>query len=126
MSWKKNISGPIEWIKLSISELLLIIERELEVRPHDRVGLVFSNSNDISFDFCISFRPFAQYSTESILFEIEKVILSNMSFFTDDDLVINVDHVRMPVGYGNPRRNHIGKTQICVIRYIKDRCFHLY
>lgn len=100
-----NIS---EWIRLCIAELLSIAESELNIEPQDRVGIIFNNTNHTRVDFCISFRPFSQYSTESILFEIERVIQSNQLFFTDDNLLINIDHVRIPVGYG--RRSHIGKS----------------
>lgn len=98
-----------EWLVKWISELLLIIEHELGIQPHDRVGTIFSNSNHAKVDFSLSFRPFSQYSTDSILFELEKVIQSNTEFCSDNNLVINVDHVRVPVGYGNPPRYHIGK-----------------
>lgn len=97
-----------QWIKLCINELLQIIEESLQIQPQDRVGIVFTNTNNARVDFSLSFRPFCQYSTDSILFEIENVIQSNSLFFTDDNLIINIDHVRVPVGYG--RNNHIGKS----------------
>lgn len=103
-------SDIIEWLGKCISELLLIVEHELRIQPHDRVGIIFSNSNHAKVDFSLSFRPFSQYSTDSILFELEKVIQSNTEFFSDDNLVINVDHVRVPVGCGNKPRYHIGKS----------------
>lgn len=103
-----TINSISEWIKLCINELLFIIKRELEIEPQDRVGIIFTNTNNIRVDFSISFRPFSQYTSDTILFEIEKVIQSNTRFFTDDNLIINIDHVRIPVGYGH--RFHIGKS----------------
>lgn len=96
-----------EWIRLCIEELLIIMQTELNIQQQDRVGIIFNNTNNARADFSISFRPFSQYSAESILFEIEKIIQSNMLFFTDDNLIVNIDHVRVPIGYG---RSHIGKS----------------
>lgn len=96
-------SNIAEWAKLCIDDLLLIIQRELYINRHERVGLIFSNTNNTRVDFSISYRPFSQYDTESILSELEKVIQSNTTFFTDDNLIINIDHVRIPVGYGQRR-----------------------
>lgn len=97
-----------EWLMLCIAELLSIMETELSIEPQDKVGIVFNNTNNTRADFFISFRPFSQYSNESILFELDKILQSNTLFFTDDNLIINIDHVKIPVGYG--RRSHIGKA----------------
>ena len=96
------------WVKLCVADLLKIMEDELEIQPQDRVGIIFSNTNNARVDFSISFRPFSQYSTDTIFTELERVVQSNTLFFTDDNLIIHVDHVKMPIGYG--RRSHIGKT----------------
>lgn len=98
-----------KWLWLCITELLSIMESDLSIEPQDRVGIIFTNTNNTKADFSISFRPFSQYSAESILYELDKVIQSNTLFFTDDNLVVNVDHVKIPVGYGQ-RRTHIGKS----------------
>lgn len=98
-----------EWLEKCISELLSIASSELEIEPQDRVGLVFTNTNNVRAHFSISFRRFDQYSPEVILAALEKVIQSNTAFFVDDNLVVNIDHVKIPVGFG--RRTHIGKTR---------------
>lgn len=97
-----------DWLMQCFSELLSLVEEELNIEPQDKVGIVFNNTNNTRADFCISFRPFSQYSPELILFAIEKLIQSNTLFFTDDNLIINIDHAKIPVGYGI--RSHIGKS----------------
>lgn len=103
-----NMTKIMQWLHQCFVEVLNIIEIELEIQPHDRVGLVFNNTNNVKSDFSLSFRPFNQYSADSILSEIEHVIQSNSKFFIDDNLIIKIDHVRIPVGFG--RRSHIGKS----------------
>lgn len=71
----------VHWLKHCIDNLLIIIENELAIQPHDRVGINFNNTNNCRADFSLSFRPFNQYSTHSILNELEKVIQSNSLFF---------------------------------------------
>lgn len=88
--------------------MLFIVSDELNIEPQDRVGIIFSNTNHTKVDFYITFRPFSQYSTDSILYQIERVVQSNTLFFADDNLIINIDHVKIPVGYAS--RSHIGKS----------------
>lgn len=97
-------------MKKCIDELLNNLKNDLKIEPHDRVGLVFTNTNNIKINFSIniSFRPFNQYAPEVVLQELENIIQSNSKFFIDDNLIINVDHVKVPVGYG--RRTYIGKS----------------
>lgn len=59
-----------EWLRLCIDELLSIMQCELNIQPQDRIGIMFTKTNNVRADFSTSFRPFSQYSTESILFEI--------------------------------------------------------
>lgn len=40
-----------EWLKRCISELLSIAEEELQIQPQHRVGLVFTNTNNVKADF---------------------------------------------------------------------------
>lgn len=48
-------------------------------------------------------------SIKAVILEgLEKVVQSNTRFFIDDNLVVKVDHVRIPIGYGY--RHHVGKT----------------
>lgn len=104
-----TISNFYDWITSCIEELLAIAQRELQIEPQDKVGIIFTNTNHTKVDFSITFRPFNQNSTDLILFQIDKVIQSNTLFFADDNLVINFDHARIPVGYGQ-RRTHTGKN----------------
>lgn len=97
------------WIHTGVSELLSIAAVELEIEPQDRVGLVFTNTNHTKAHFSISFRRFDQYNADVILNALEYVLQSNSAFFVDDNLVVNIDHCKIPVGFG--RRAHIGKTR---------------
>lgn len=103
-----TIADITEWLRLCMTELLLIIEEALDIEPQDKVCMVLNNTNMVKADFCISFRPFSQFSVDSILCAIDKLVQSNMYFFTDNNLIVKIDHVKIPVGYG--RSSHIGKT----------------
>lgn len=97
-----------QWMRACIFELLPTIGQSLHIHPADRVGINFANSEDDNLNFAFSFRRYDQYTPDVILNGLEKVLQSNMRFFLDDCLVVKVDHVAMPVGYGS--RTHIGKT----------------
>lgn len=97
------------WLKNCFAELLSMAAFELKIDPQDRVGFVFTNMSHARAHFSISFRRFDQYNSDVILNALEKIMQSNMRFFADDDLVVNIDHVRIPVGFG--RRVHVGKTR---------------
>lgn len=96
------------WLKKCLSELLKLVEKELNISPLDRVGLVFTNANNVQINFSISFRPFNQYNPDVLLIELDKVMQSNINFFIDDSLIVNFDHVKIPIGYG--RRAYVGKS----------------
>lgn len=103
---KSNLEG---WIRNCLSDLLLCIKSELQVEPQDRVGFVFTNNNNVKISFSISFRRFDQYTADVLLAELSRVIQSNSNFFIDDTLIVNVDHVKIPLGYG--RRFYVGKSK---------------
>lgn len=112
-----------DWLLKCFSELLSIMQSELSIEPQDKVGIAFNNTNNVKADFCISFRSFSQYSPEVLLFAIEKLIQSNTLFFTDDNLIVNIDHVKVPVGYGV--RSHIGKSKDKYYKLHKRSIFSL-
>lgn len=89
-------------------DLLKLISQELCVQPQDKVGFSFVNVEHEKLNFNISFRRFDQYSSELILSLLDNVLQSNINFLLDDSLVINADHIRIPVGCG--RRSHVGKS----------------
>lgn len=97
-----------QWMERCITELLSTIAKDLNVKPADRVGINFANSNNDKLNFAFSFRRYDQYNSQIILNGLENVIQSNSRFFLDDTLVVRIDHVTIPVGYG--RRSHVGKT----------------
>lgn len=110
MKFRNPILDDVEkWLRQCINELLNIVAIELEISPRDRVGFVFTNTNNVKVNFSISFRRFDQYNADVILNELEKIIQSNSKFFIDDNLIVNVDHVKIPIGFG--RRTHIGKSR---------------
>lgn len=98
------------WLTHCITELLTIAQGELNIDPQDRVGINFNNTNCEKVDWSITFRRFDQYSPDSILFNLEKVIQSNALFFMDDNLIMNFDHVKIPTSCGYGYRSHIGKS----------------
>lgn len=103
-----DLTNMEQWMNRCVSELLSTIERDLKIHPADRVGINFANVNNDKLNFAFSFRRYDQYSASSILIGLENVLQSNTRFFIDDNLIVKVDHVRIPIGYGY--RHHVGKT----------------
>lgn len=97
-----------QWMYNCFNDLLKLIQKELDIRPGDRVGFSFANIQNIKIDFNISFRRFDQYSPKVILGALDNVLQSNTNFLLDDTLIVNVDHVRVPIGCG--RKSSIGKS----------------
>lgn len=97
-----------QWMYNCFNDLLKLIQKELDIRPGDRVGFSFANIQNIKIDFKISFRRFDQYSPKVILGALDNVLQSNTNFLLDDTLIVNVDHVRVPIGCG--RKSSIGKS----------------
>lgn len=98
-----------------------MIKEDLNILPQDRVGFNFENTENIKLSFGISFRRYDQYSPELILAALERVLQSNERFFVDENLVINIDHVKVPIGYG--RRQHIGKSSEEFFKLHKNSMF---
>lgn len=111
------------WMRRCVTELLATIENDLNIRPANRVGIDFSNMYDSERHFAFSFRRFDQYNADVILSGLELVLQSNARFLTDDTLVIKVDHVVVPVGYGY-RRSHVGKTTAEYFKLHKSSIFN--
>lgn len=65
-----------KWIKKCLTELLRIIEHDLNINPLDKVGLTFSNTNNSKVDFGISFRQLMQYNTTAF-YKIRKRSIFN-------------------------------------------------
>lgn len=80
--------------------LLIVVEEDLNIQPADRVGINFANSEDAQLNFAFTFRRFDQYSATVILDGLEKVLQSNARFLEEDCLIVEVDHAKVPVGYG--------------------------
>ncbi|KAK5650288.1 hypothetical protein RI129_001317 [Pyrocoelia pectoralis] len=77
-----------------------------DAAPSDRVGIVLRNPNFPDKPIGLSFRRVDQLSVKVIMALLDKVMQSNASFFSSDLLVLNVDRVTIPVGYG--RKNLTG------------------
>lgn len=110
------------WMRKCINNLLSTIATDLNVRPADRVGINFANVSDDKLNFAFSFRRFDQYNAELVLNGLEIVIQSNSKFFIDDCLVVRVDHVTVPVGFG--RRTHVGKSTAEYFKIHKSTIFN--
>lgn len=88
------------WMRRCIEGLLIVVEEDLNIQPADRVGINFANSEDAQLNFAFTFRRFDQYSATVILDGLEKVLQSNARFLEEDCLIVEVDHAKVPVGYG--------------------------
>lgn len=99
-----------DWNEQCFDELLKFVAMKMNVQSHDRIGFTFENGNNNRINFHISFRRFDQFTSELILAALDKVLQSNTLFLLDDNLVINVDHVNIPIGCG--RRTFIGKSTV--------------
>ena len=73
-------------------------------------------------NFAFNFKRFDQYNADLILSGLELVLQSNARFLIDDTLVIKVDHVNIPVGYG--RRSHVGKSTSDYFKLHKSSIFN--
>lgn len=96
------------WAHKCMIELLNLLEIDMKISPQDRVGFIFSNGENDKINFGISFRRFDQYSADLILSLLDVVLQSNTNFLLDDTLVISVDVIKVPIGFG--RRTNIGKS----------------
>lgn len=90
-----------DWLNRAFNVLLSIIPSRLRVRPQDKVGISFTRSSSDSFS--LSFRRFDQYNPLVLLSHISRVLQSNAEFLFDEDLEIEVTHIRSDVGYGRQR-----------------------
>lgn len=93
-----------QWLMDCVSELLDAIQLALDIQPQDRVGMSFNNNTCVRSSFHISFRRFDQYSPNFIFAQLDSVLQSNSEFLISDSLTINVDHIKMPVGFGRSYR----------------------
>lgn len=100
--------GIQQWAEKCFETLLATIGSKLDAAPQDRIGISFNNNDNDKGSFNISFRRYDQYSPEAILSALDKVLQSNVKFLQDDRMVVNVDHISIPVG--GSRRTAIGKT----------------
>lgn len=104
-----NLSNIGEWMRKCFDQLLLMIQDKLKIQPHDKVGFSFQNVESGTANFHISFRRYDQLNSDVILTSLESVLQSNTYFLAnEDDISINVDHIKIPIGYG--RRSFIGKS----------------
>lgn len=93
-----------QWLTDCVTGLLEFIRTALDIQIQDRVGLGFNNDRCEKSSFHISFRRFDQYSADFIFSQLNAVLQSNSEFLISDNLKINVDHIRMPVGFGRTYR----------------------
>lgn len=96
------------WMNRCITDLFGVIKSDLNITSQDRIGINFANPDNEKINFVFSFRRFDQYNPEMILSGLENVIQSNSKLFLENNLSVNVDHVKIPLGFG--RRCYIGKS----------------
>lgn len=102
---EKSKESLLEWLYNAFQELLDTLITSLNrisgsVKQNDRIGLVLTNDDFPDKPFHISFRRLDQLSASVILDRIEAVMQSNQNFFFNNKLVVRIDHVPMPIGYG--------------------------
>lgn len=104
-----------EWLHRSFTSLLAYVLAVLEIEPQDQVGFKFLSEERESFS--ISFRRFDQYTADTLLDGLARLIQSNKQFFYSDLFNIECDHVKIPVGCGR-RGGSIGlKLQQLPVAY---------
>lgn len=105
------------WLNDGIIKLLELLRTMLNIQSQDYVGMIFNNENSVRSDFSISLRRFDQYDAELIFTQLNNVMQSNEEFIISDKLIIHIDHVEMPLGFGRVVR--LAGTQLT--QYVEDR-----
>lgn len=98
-SYNRVLSG---WLDRAFTALLHTAGSRLNIRPSDRVGLQFIRGDYDTFS--ISFRRFDQYSSSVIISAISRILQSNAEYLFDENLTIELTHIRSDVGYGKTYR----------------------
>lgn len=89
------------WLDRTFTTLLNTVESRLNIRPHDKVGIMFTRNEHDSFG--LSFRQFDQYTSDLIISHISRVLQSNSEFLFDENLSVDVTQIPMDVGFGKRR-----------------------
>lgn len=97
--YNRVLSG---WLDRAFTALLQTAGSRLDIRPSDKVGIKFIRGDYDTFS--LSFRRFDQYSTSVIISSISRILQSNAEFLYDDNLIVEVTHIRSEVGYGKTYR----------------------
>lgn len=124
VKFKQPPDNDDDWSNNCINELINSSKSELSLEGHDKVGFSFNNTENEKISFNISFRRFDQYSSELILSALNNVLQSNTNFLHDDNLIINIDAIKMPIGYG--RKTFIGKNSVDFYKIHKNSIFVVY
>ncbi|KYB24697.1 Histone H4-like protein [Tribolium castaneum] len=95
---EEYFSNPLQWLKKAIDELLNYLGNDFQ--PEDIIGITMNNESFPQKPLGISFRKFSEISSDVILNVIGAVLQSNSTFFSNDQLEIRVDRVRLPTGRG--------------------------
>ncbi|KAK4874279.1 hypothetical protein RN001_013639 [Aquatica leii] len=99
------------WIKRAFEELKDYTLKNLD--PSDLIGFIIRNPNFADKPIGISFRRSDQLNTAVILTAFEKILQSNAQFFSRELLTIQVDSVRLPIGYGRTNLTGLSFEQFC-------------
>ncbi|KAK4882861.1 hypothetical protein RN001_006180 [Aquatica leii] len=100
--------GPIEWLKNALDEVINTVTDGYS--SSDRLGMILTNDNFPDKPICFAFRRMDQLSSAVMMTTLDKILQSNVSFFSDDTLRLQVDRITLPVGYGKTRQRMTGVT----------------
>ncbi|XP_031338609.1 uncharacterized protein LOC116167396 [Photinus pyralis] len=97
-----KLEAPIVWLESALKEIIEKITRN--VNPSDRIGMTLISEETPDKPVGFSFRRADQLNATVMMGTLEKILASNVSFFTHDTLRLRVDRVSLPVGNGGPSR----------------------
>ncbi|KAK4885045.1 hypothetical protein RN001_001316 [Aquatica leii] len=103
----------------------------VDASPSDRVGVVLRNDNFPERPIGISFRRRDQLNSKVIIATLEKILQSNINFFSTDALRLHLDRVSLPTGYVNNNyvfdfNNEIVKYCISDVNILRKACLEFW
>lgn len=93
------------WIQSAFTNLLDTFKQKIiNFKCSDRIAISFENSDYSGEPLYISFRRADQLTADVILNRIEAVLQSNANFIYDQNLIISLNHIPMPIGNGRRKQ----------------------
>ena len=108
----KSMKNVLETLYRVFEQLITEISEKFDGR--DLVRMTF-DSRDIDYPVYIHFNTVSDLSVRDILSEIERVLQSFSVFNLNNDVIISVIHVKVPIGSGCDSIYHLFTKKRCVI-----------